>query len=179
MTTKAKASTAKPAAEAAAETIETINSVGQETLKNVMNIGADAAAEGYKNASAYGKEQMDVAKISYDKLMSYGKDNIEAVEAASSVAVAGAEAYYASMVDYTKKAAAENMDLLQKSFAVRNPQELMDLQVEAVNTSVNRVIAQTTRLNKIAADTAVKSFEPIKGRFDGAVESFVKPFVSA
>lgn len=179
MTTKSKASTAKPAADAAAETIETIASVGQETLKTAMNMGADAASEGYKNASAYGKEQMDVAKVGYDKLMSYGKDNIVAVEEASSVAVAGAEAYYEQLVDYTKKATAENMDLLQKAFAVKNPQDFFDLQVEAVNKSVNRVIAQTTKLNKIATDTAVKSFEPVKGRVDGAVDSFVKPFVSA
>ncbi|GEM_PF-1611118 len=178
-TTKAKTTVAKDTAEAAAETIETLASVSQETLKTAMNMGAEAAAEGYKNAAAMGKEQMDVTKTSYDKLMTYGKDNLEAVSAASSAAVAGAEAYYEQVMSFSKESTTEGMDVLQKVFAAKTPQEFIDLQIEAVNKSLNQAIAQTTKLNKIATDTAVKTFEPVKSRVDGTVESFVKPFLNA
>ena len=49
MTTK-KAAT-PGAQEAASEAMETMAGVGKETLETVMKIGADAAAEGYRNVS--------------------------------------------------------------------------------------------------------------------------------
>lgn len=177
MTTKAKAKTAA-ATETAAETFETIANVGKETVETVISMSSEAAAEGYKNASAYGKESMDAMKDGYDKMAASGKDNLDACTKAYGAAFAGFEAYYNQMLDYTKKAAAQNADIVEKFYAVKTPQDLLDVQFEAMNNAVNRVIAQTTELNKITTDTMSKAIAPIKAQVESSVEAFVKPYTA-
>ncbi len=159
----------------ASETAEKIAAADKETLETVMKMGADATAESYKNATAFGKEQLHMARDSYSKATVYGKDNLDAMSESAAAVVAGWEAYYAGAVDYAKSAMAEHMDVVQRFLTVKTPQELMDLQVEATNLAVNRAVAQSTKMNAIAAETMTKALEPIKGRIDSTVEAFVTP----
>ncbi|MCE2474626.1 MAG: phasin family protein [Alphaproteobacteria bacterium] len=159
----------------ASETAEKIAAAGKETLETVMKMGADATAESYKNATAFGREHLHKTRDSYSKATVYGKDNLDAMSESAAAVVAGWEAYYAGVVDYTKSAMAEHMDMVQRYFTVKTPQELMDLQVEAANLAVNRAVAQSTKMNEIAAETMTKALEPIKGRIDSTVKSFVTP----
>ena len=163
---------------AATETAEQIAAAGKETLETVMKMGTEATAEGYKNAAAFSKEQLQMARDSYGKATVYGKDNLDAMSESAAAVVAGWEAYYEGVVDYTKVAMAENMDMMQRFFSVKTPQEFMDLQIEATNKAVNRVVSQSTKMNQIAADTVTKAFEPIKGRIDSAVDVLVKPYAA-
>ncbi len=174
MTTKTEA-TPEMAATASAEKMA---AAGKEAFETVMKMGADATAEGYKNAAVFSKEQLDMAKNSYGKAAVYGKDNLDAMSEATAAMVAGWEAYYENVVDYSKTAMTENMELMQRFFTVKTPQDLMDLQVEAANKAVNRVVTQSTKMSTIAADTMTKAFEPIKDRIDSTVEVFVKPYAA-
>src|SRR3569832_1211868 len=98
-TTTAKATKDKVTA-AANDTVETIASVGKEILESVVIMSAQAAAEGYKNAAQFSKEQLDATRSGYEKFAAYGKGNLEAYSAASAAMIAGFEAYYAHLVDY-------------------------------------------------------------------------------
>ena len=175
MTTKTKAKAADPVKNAA-ETLETVTAVGKETVEAVIAMSTEAAQEGYKSASSYGKEQLDAAKDGYEKAAAAGKENFDAYTAASAAALAGFEAFYGQMLDYTKRATAENTDIVQKFCAAKTPQEVVELQLEAVNNSVNRVVAQSTELNKITADAVTKTVEPLKTQFDSSVEAFARRF---
>jgi len=177
MTNKAKTKAAS-ANENAAEVLETIANVGNETVETVLAMGGDAAAKGYKNASAYGKESLDDAKAGYDKFIASGKDNLDAYSKATSAVLAGFDAYYGQILAYTKKATAENADIVEKFYAAKTPQHLLDVQFEAVNNSVNQAISQSTELNKIATDTANKAIAPIKDQIENSVEIFAKPFAA-
>ena len=77
---------------AAAEAAETVANAGKETLETVIKLGADAATEGYRNAADYGRQQADMARSACEKVLRYGRDNIDAVSEASALAIAGAEA---------------------------------------------------------------------------------------
>ena len=174
MTTK---KTATPGAqEAASEAMETMAGVGKETLETVMKIGADAAAEGYRNVSAMSQEQVDMVKTAYDRSLGYGKQNLDAMSEASALAMNGAEACLAEMAETTRTVMAENLDLMQRMFAVKSPQELFEIQIEATNKTVNRAVAQTTKLNQIATDSLTKACAPIRARMDETMETFVKPY---
>jgi phasin family protein len=175
MTTTAKAP--KDKATAANDTAETIANVGKETIESVVFMSAQAAAEGYKNAAQFGKEQLDATRTGYEKFAAYGKGNLDAYSAASAAAIAGFEAYYEHLVDYSKKAVAQNMEMVQKFYAAKTPQDALDLQFEAMNTFVNRVINEGTQFNKLAADTMTKFVQPLKDRMEGNVDAFVKPFL--
>ena len=165
-----------PGAENATESFETIASFGKETAEAVLTMGSEAAAQTYKYAAAFGKEGLDSAKDDYDKLATAGQDNLDAYLGAATAAFAGFEAYSAQILDYTKKAATQNADIVQKLHDAKTPQEIIDVQFEAVNNSVNRVIAQSEELSKITADTVAKSIAPVKDQIEKSVESFVKPF---
>lgn len=161
--------------QAATEAAEKIAVAGKETLETVMQMGADATAESCRTAAAFGKEQFDVARDTYDKAAACGKDNLNAMSESAAAVVAGWDAYCQGVVDYTTTAMAENMELMQRFLAAKTPQEFLDIQVESVNRSVNRVVAQSTKVNQIAADTVTKALEPVKTRIDDTVEVFVRP----
>jgi phasin family protein len=168
MSTKSKD---KPTADAAE-----MASIGQETFETVVAMSAQAAAEGYKQAAQYGKDRLEATKTGYEKLATFGKGNLEAYSAASSAVLSGLETFYEEFVDYSKKAVAQNVDLMQRFTTAKTPQEMLELQFEAMNLMVNRSITETTKLNKIAADTVTKVAAPLKDRFEGNVEALVKPF---
>ncbi len=175
MTTKSKAKAAS-AKDGAAETLEAIATTANEAIDAAISKGSEAAAEGYKNASEFGKESMDAAKDGYDTFAASGKDNFDAYSTATSAAFAGFEALYGQVMAYTKKATAENTGIVQKFMAAKTPQDAMDVQAEAVNNSVNRVIAQSSALNEITAEMMSHSMAPIKAQFEASVEKFAKPF---
>ncbi len=151
--------------------------LGKETFDSIMNMSTKAASEGYKTASAFGKEQLDASKVGYDKAAAFGKGNIEALSEASTAAVAGVETYYEEVVDYATKATAQNVDLMQKFFAVKSPQEFFDIQSAAMNQMISSSISEGTKLGKMAADTVTKIASPIKSRVESNVDTFVKPFL--
>ncbi len=171
-------STDSTAQAAAVEAVETIASVGKETLETVVKIGADAATEGYRNAAAYGRDQADMAHSAYDKTMGYSRDNVDAMSEASALAIAGAEACLAEVADYTKTALAENLELMQRAIAVKSPLELFDIQIEACSRAGNRMITQTTKMNQIATESVTRACAPIKARMDKAMETFFKPYTA-
>ena len=175
MTAKTKAKAPDPAKNTA-ETLETVTAVGKETVEAVIAMSTEVAQESYKNASAYGKEQLEAAKDQYEKAAAVGKENFDAYSAASAAALAGFETFCGQMLNYTTRATAENTDIVQKFYAAKTPQEVVELQFEAVNNSVNRVVAQSSELNRITADAITKTVEPLKTQFDSSVEAFSKPF---
>ena len=81
----------------ASETAEKIAAAGKETLETVMKMGADATAESYKNATAFGREQLHMTRDSCSKATVYGKDNLDAMSESAAAVVAGWEAYYAGV----------------------------------------------------------------------------------
>ena len=168
--------TAASAQDAASEAMETMAGVGKETIETAMKVGVEAANEGYKNATAYSREQMEMAKTAYDRSLGYNKENLDAMSEASAVAMAGAEACLTEIADYTRTAMAENLDVMQRLFAVKTPQEFFEIQLEATNKTVNRAVAQTTKLNQIATDSLTKACAPIRARMDETMETFVKPY---
>ena len=175
MTTKSKAKAAS-AKDGTAETLEAINTIANEAVDAAISMGSDSAAEGYKNASEFGKESLDAAKDGYDTFAANGKDNFDAYSSATSAAFSGFEALYGQVMAYTKMATAENTDIVQKFFGAKTPQEIMDVQAEAVNNTVNRVIAQSSALNDITAEMMSQSMAPIKAQFETSVEKFANPF---
>lgn len=159
------------------DAVESMATVGKETFESLMSMSTKAASDGYKNASAFSKEQIDASKVGYDKAAAFGKGNMEALSAASSAALSGVEAYYEEVVDYTTKATAQNVDLMQKFFAVKTPQEFFEIQSEAMNLMLSRTVAQSTKLSKMATETVTKVTDPIKVRVESNVNSFVKPLL--
>ena len=103
---------------------------------------------------------------------------VDAMSATATEMTAGMEAYGKKMAAFAKSAAAENVETIGRLFAAKTPQEFATVQIEALTRSVDRAVAQSVELNKIAVDTYVKSTKPIRAQLDTAVATFVKPFAA-
>lgn len=104
--------------------------------------------------------------------------SIDAMSVAAAEMTAGWEAYGKKVAAFAKTTAAENVETMGRLFAAKTPQEFATVQIEALTHSVDRAVAQSVELNKIAVDTYVKSTKPIRAQFDSAVATFVKPFAA-
>ncbi len=154
---------------------EKIAAAGKETLETAVKTGSETAEKSYRSATAAGKEQIHLASDSYNRALSAGRDNLDAVSEAATAAVSGWEAYCEGLIDCTRTAAASHLDVMQRFFTVKTPQEFLDLQIESTKLAVSRAVDQSTRLNGIAADAMTRTLEPIKRRVDSTVEAFTRP----
>ncbi len=101
---------------------------------------------------------------------------VDAMSLAATEMTAGMEAYGKKMAAFAKTAAAENVEAMGRLFAAKTPQDFATVQIEALTRSVDRAVAQSVELNKIAVDTYVKSTKPVRAQLDTTVAAFVKPF---
>lgn len=104
-----------------------------------------------------------------------GTANLDALAEASAHAIEGARACIAEMADYARTSVARNFDLMERLSAVKTPQEFMAIQIEEGKESVNRAVAQTTRINRIVSDSMIKASAPLNARANETVETFLKP----
>ena len=103
---------------------------------------------------------------------------VDAMSVSATEVTAGMESYGQKMSAFAKSAAAENVETMGRLFAAKTPQEFATVQFEALTRSVDRAVAQSVELNKIAVDTYVKSTKPVRAQLDTAVATFLKPFAA-
>jgi phasin family protein len=181
MTTKGKAKdTAGPdaAAMAAAEAMDTMMAAGKETAEAAVKAGTEAATEAYEAAVSFGENQFRKSAEGYKTATAFGKENLASVNAVASAVTSGMEAYGEQVASYTKAAASENLELVNKLMSAKTPEELAALQMEAVTRSVDRMVGQSIALNKILAETWMQSAAPVKARMDAAMQAFSKSFAA-
>lgn len=178
MTTKTRKTPDETGTKTAPDALEAMMATGRETMETVLKATVEAATEGYDKAVAYGKGQMETAADGYKKAATFSKDNFETFSAVAEAATAGFEAYSAELVKAAKAATEQNVAFVNKAFAVKTPQELANLQMEAVTKGLDTAFARSVELNKIAAETMARCVGPVKARIDSAVVDFARPFAA-
>lgn len=153
----------------AADAAEKMAATGRKTVEKVMKIGAETAADAGAKTAAFGRERLDAAKDAYDMTAVSGKANMEAVSEAAAAVASGWQAWSEGLVDYATTAMEDNAELTRRFLDARTPADFLDLQVESVSRSTDRVLAQSAKMTRIASDTAEQAFKPIKARLDSAV----------
>lgn len=107
-----------------------------------------------------------------------GTANLGALAEASALAIDGAQACIAEMADYARTSVTRNFDLFERLAAVKTPQEFFTVQIEAGKETVNRAVAQTTKINRMVGDSAIKASAPLNARANETVEAFMKPYAA-
>ena len=139
-----------------------------------MTIEKPAAKETRKPAddtASRVQEQVEMAK-------SVGTANLDALAEASALAIDGAQACIAEMADYARNSVARNFDLFERLSTVKTPQEFVAIQIEAGKDTVNRAVAQSTKINRIVSDSVVKASAPFNARANDAMEAMLKPYAA-
>ena len=131
--------------------------------KKTANPAADPAARV--------QAQVEMAKT-------VGAANLDAMAEASALAIDGAQACIAEMAEYARGAVASNFDVFERLTAARTPQEFIAVQIEAGKDTVNRAVAQTTKMNRMVGDSVIKASAPLNARANETMEALLKPYAA-
>lgn len=177
MTTANKNGSAK-----ANETFEAAAAAQQKQMEAAAKAGAEALAQGYEQAYANAREQLDkvneFAHQNYDDLAGFNKQTLEAVIASSNAVAKGVEDLGQEIAAYAQQAAEKNIAAAQKLFAVRNVKDAMDLQAEWAKTAFDGFVAESAKLQDMSMQLGTKASAPLSKQVNAAVEKFAKPITA-
>jgi len=162
------------------ETFEAAAAAQQKKMEAAAKAGAEALSQGYEQAYANAKDQLDkvFAHQNYGDLTGFNKDTIEAVMASSNVVAKGVEDLGQEIAAYAQQAAEKNIATVQKLFAVKNMQDAMDLQAEWAKTAFDGFVAESAKLQDMSMQVGTKASEPLSKQVNAAVEKFAKPITA-
>tara|TARA_B100000315_G_C14552501_1_gene576559 strand:- start:45 stop:578 length:534 start_codon:yes stop_codon:yes gene_type:complete len=175
MATNKANKTSNPAEEAvtaAFKATEEYTAKGVEAVETAIAMGEDAVKEGMDKVDAFAKDQTEAFQSGYTQAATYAAENLNAAFNAAKEANQGWNTYAQQVMDYTKKAFAENMVMAEKFAAAKTPEDFVTLQNEVANKAANRISSQATKLNDIAQKSAAKTIEPLKQQAEKNLKAF-------
>jgi phasin family protein len=157
-----------------------------EAAADAANKGIDQTAGSLKtsvadtayameNAQTKVKEGMNKVIKTAEELVQFNQGNIEAFVRSGQIWAAGVQ-------DLTKQAAAsaqasfdETVSTLKALSGVRSVKEAIDLQTNLARSSVEKAVAESSRLADASVKLAEQTLAPLTARVKLAVETFAKP----
>ena len=175
MATNKVSKVSNPAEEAVNATLkatEEYTTKGVEAVETAIAEGEKAVKEGMDKVDVLVKDQTEAFQSGYAQAVTYASENLEAAFSAAKEANQGWNNYAQQVMDYTKKAFAENMVVAEKFAAAKTPEEFVTLQNEVANKAANRLSGQATKLNNIAQKAVTKTVEPLKAQAEKNLKAF-------
>ena len=97
---------------------------------------------------------------------------------ASNLVAKGVEELGQEIAAYAQQAAEKNMETAQKLFAMKNVQDMLDLQAAWAKTAFDGFVAESTKLQDMSMQVTTKASAPISKQVNAAVEKFAKPITA-
>lgn len=141
-----------------------------KTNEKILN-GAEHIEAAVKNGAEAFKTNFDKAVKGYDKFLGLGKDNLEAVVAAATVAGKGAETLHNEFYAYSKQSIEDSVAATKAVLASKSAHEAFELQTDFAKTAFDQYVSQVTKMNEIFAATAKDAFSPLQTRYQAWVDA--------
>jgi phasin family protein len=175
MTTTAKKTVVREDVKA----IEAAVATGKQTMEAFVKAGADAQTKAIEQTMSLTKEQVEKAQTaffkSYGEIQVFGKDNVEAVFRASTIAAKGAEEFSRAVFAFAQAQVETQMNATKAILGCTSLRQVVDVQTDLAKTSFDKVVAEGSKFSELATKVANEAFEPIQARVNVAVEKFMKP----
>ncbi|MGE5505498.1 MAG: phasin family protein [Actinomycetota bacterium] len=179
--TTAKVKAAPARAAEATKTIETVAAAGKETIDTVVKTSAEVANQGYEQAVAMTKEQVEaavkaqtVAMQSYEDAIALAKDNVDAVVKAGTILTQGLQDLGKSVFGLAQETLEEQVSLSKALFGAKTLRELFDLQSTLVKTNFDKLVSEGTRLSDRSVKLVEEAMAPIHDQVNATVDRMVK-----
>ncbi len=103
--------------------------------------------------------------MSYDfeAFQKFGKEQLEASQAAFTEVTKGLQAIATEAQDYSKKSLESGSAFVEKLIGVKKLDEAITLQSEYAKQSYEGFVAQATKLGEMYAAVAKEAFKPVEG----------------
>ena len=132
------------------------------------------AAQGFETAFSTGTEALkagfEKATKSYDQVLGYTKDTVDAYVQSATVAGKGAETFNNEVYAYSKQSIEDSVAAAKALFASKSVHEAFELQTEFAKTAFEAYVSEVTKLSELFASTTKSAFEPLQGRVDALVD---------
>lgn len=121
-------------------------------------------------AEAQKQMEQNVEKMTkgFEDAAEFGRQNMEAMVAASKRYAKAAEEMNAQIAAFTKKSYEDGMAAMKEISSAKSMNELFERQSDYAKASFEAFVAETSKINDMAADAAKECFEPITQRFEAA-----------
>ncbi|MGO8797845.1 MAG: phasin family protein [Roseiarcus sp.] len=97
-----------------------------------------------------------------EEIQKFGKQQFEAVTAATTSFSKGLQEIATETSDYSKKAIAANTSVVEKLFGAKNVETAIQIQTEFAKTAYETFVAEATKIGELYAKLAKEAFKPIE-----------------
>ncbi len=101
--------------------------------------------------------------INFEEYQKFGKEQMEAVQAAAAEVSKQLQAIAAETTDYSKKTVESGSAHVEKLLGVKELNEAIALQQEFAKTSYEGFVAQVSKLGELYTNVAKEAFKPVEG----------------
>jgi phasin family protein len=172
---------AKAAAEQAAATIEHVTHQTEEVAAKgfdktlmAMKEGMEKATKGIETSQMKMKESVEKAMKTAEDMMSFGQGNIEALMKATQIYASGFQDISKHLAASSKASLEESVAFTKSLMGVKSVKEAVDLQSGFTKSSIEKAVAETSKLTDATVKLAEQAIAPLTARMSLAVETFGK-----
>lgn len=130
-----------------------------ETIENALYTGAETMKDGFEKVSK-----------TYDQMMSFGKDNAEAVIKAATVASKGLETMNGQIFAFARKSFEESITASKAVMSAKSLDEALQLQGEYGKAAFQDYIDEMAKFGEMALSIAKDTAIPLQARASAFAE---------
>jgi phasin family protein len=173
-------STKSKAAAVVESTAETIKETNEAAVKgfdktlSTMKEGMEKAAKGFETSQVKMKENVEKAMKTAEEMVSFSQGNMEAFLKASQIFATGMQDISKHIAASSKHSVEESVAFTKSLMGVKSVKEAVDLQSGFAKASVEKAVAETSKITDASVKLAEQAIAPITARMTLAVEKFGK-----
>ncbi len=99
----------------------------------------------------------------FEEYQNFGKEQLEAVQAAATEVSKQLQAIAAEATDYSKKSLESGSAFVEKLLGVNKLEDAIKLQQDYAKSSYEGFVAQATKMGELYANVAKVAFKPVEG----------------
>jgi phasin family protein len=174
-TTKAKV-TAEPAAaaEKAIHTATDFSAKGFDKTLLAMKDGMEKASKSMEASQHKIKEGVEKAMKTAEEVIAFSQGNVEAMVKSSQIYASGFQEISKKLAAHNKAALEESVAFTKSLMGVKSVKEAMDLQSGFTRTTIEKLVAETSKVTDASVKLAEEALAPLTARVSVAVSSFGK-----
>jgi phasin family protein len=129
-----------------------------------------SAESAFFNGAEAIKTGFEKAVKSYDTVLSYGKDTVEAYMKSATVAGKGIETINSEIYSFSKDAIEESIAASKAILGSKSVHEAFELQTDYAKSAFDSYVSELTKVSELVNSAAKDSFAPLQGRVQAWVE---------
>jgi phasin family protein len=138
--------------------------------KKSVNGAHESVETAMKNGAEALKSSFETATKSYDKLVGFSKENVEAAMKATTTYTKAVEQMNSEVMEFSKRQIEDGMAAWKAVMGAKTVQEAWEVQSDYTKSAMDAYVAQFTKLNEMFLSTAKTAAEPVNARIHAFAE---------